>query len=300
MTIYADVLLGTNFLINLLVLYLTAKIGRVSPPPWRLVLGAACGALYAVLLFFPRLSFGYSALAKFLFSLFLVALTFHIRGVRLYLKIVGAFYLVTFCLGGTVMALFYFTGVGQGLGAVVKNGILYFNLPWRVLFLTVLAAYCILHIVWGVLRHRLSKTAMQRKIGIVWNGREVWIDALLDTGNSLCEPFSGAPVIVAEYERLLPILPPQLQKAYQNGGEPRVADITDESTRGRIRIIPFSSLGKEHGILVGFLPDRAHLLENEKIRDAGAVVVAIYTRRLARDHSYGALLPPQLATNEFI
>ena len=40
-------------------------------------------------MFFPRLSFIYGALAKVLFSLFVVAVTFRIRGVRLFVKTVG-------------------------------------------------------------------------------------------------------------------------------------------------------------------------------------------------------------------
>jgi len=299
MTVYADVLFLINFTVNILVLYLTGKIGRLSPRRWRIALGAVAGAAYAVFMFFPRLSFGYSAAAKVLFSLFVVALTFNIRGVRLYIKTVGVFYLVTFCLGGCVMALFYLTDAGAKLGAVVKNGILYLNLPWKVLIGAVLFSYAIIRVVWGILQSRMAREAMYRKIGISWNGKEVWMNALLDTGNALCEPFSGAPVIVAEYEKLLPILPEALKEACQLG-ETAVEQISDERIRGRIRVIPFSSLGKEHGMLIGFRPDKAWLLENEKILDAGAVVIGIYTRNLARDRSYGALLPPQLATHEFI
>ncbi len=300
MTVYADVLFLVNFIINFLVLFLTGKIGRLAPLRWRLVLGAVAGAAYAVFMFFPRLSFGYSATAKVLFSLFVVALTYNIRGVRLYVKTVGVFYLMTFCLGGCVMALFYFTNAGAKLGAVVKNGIFYINLPWPLLIGAVLVSYAIIRIVWSVLQNRLSRETMYRKIGISWNGQEVWLDALLDTGNALCEPFSGAPVIVAEYEKLLPILPAALQNACMAGREPSVEAICDEQIRGRIRVIPFSSLGKEHGMLLGFRPDRAWLLENEKIVDAGTVVIGIYTRPLARDRSYGALLPPQLGNHEFI
>ncbi len=295
MTVYADVLFCVNFAINFLVLYLTGKIGRLSPPLWRLALGAVAGAAYAVFMFFPRLSFGYSAAAKVLFSLFVVALTFNLRGIRLYIKSVGIFYLVTFCLGGGVMALFYFTGMGQRTGAIVKNGILYMNLPWEILLLSVGVCYGIIRMIWGVLQSRLSQESMYRKVGIFWNGKEVWLDALLDTGNALCEPFSGAPVIVAEYDRLLPILPIGLQNAYREGGVPKIEAIEDEKIRERIRMIPFSSLGKEHGMLVGFRPDGAQLLENEKLKDAGEVVIGIYTRTLARDKSFGALLPPQLA-----
>lgn len=293
MTVYADILFLINFAINFPVLYMTGKIARLHPPLWRLTVGALLGAVYAVLMFFPRLSFGYSAVAKVLFSLLTVALTFNIHGIRLYIKTVGFFYLVTFCLGGSVMALFYFTGAGMRLGAVVKNGVLYMNLPWKTLLLSVGISYFILAVGWRFLQNRLSRENMIRKVGIFWDGREVWLDALLDTGNALCEPFSGAPVIIAEYQRLLPVLPPALTTAFSEG-EPKVEEITDEAIRGRIRIIPFSSLGKEHGMLIGFRPDGAKLLENEQIKDTGDVIVGIYTKQLAGDRRYEALLPPQL------
>ncbi len=291
MTVYADVLFFINFSINLPVLYLTGKIARLSVSNRRLILGAVCGALYAVFMFFPRLSFIYGAIAKVLFSLFVVAITFCVRGIRLYIKTVGVFYLVTFCLGGSVMALFYFTGMGQSTGALIKNGILYMNLSPGILFLSVGICYCILRIIWGILQSRMAQEAMFRKVGIFWNGKEVWLDALLDTGNALSEPFSGAPVIVAELEGLLPILPPPLERAF--GDETvRIENIADEAVRGRIRMIPFSSLGKEHGMLIGFRPDSAVLLENEALKDAGEVVVGIYTKHLSKDRSFCALLPP--------
>ena len=293
MTVYIDVLFFVNFIINFLVLYLTGKISRLGRPPWRILGGAALGALYAVCMFFPRFSFAFGAAAKVLFSLGVVAVTFRIRGVRLYLKTVAVFYMVTFALGGSVMALFYFTNMGAALGAVVKNGVFYINLPWQMLLFSVFIAYELIRIGWGILQNKLSKDTMYRKVGIAFDGEEVWLDALLDTGNSLCEPFSGTPVIVAEYASLRPILPPELRTGEDS--LTAVETIRDEKLRGRIRMIPFSSLGKEHGMLVGFLPDRAWILENESLRETGDVVVAIYTRQLSKDQSYGALLPPQLA-----
>ena len=295
MTVYIDVLFFINFIINLPVLYLTGKIARITITNARLLFGAACGALYAVFMFFPRLSFIYGAMAKVLFSLFVVAITFCVRGVRLYIKTVGVFYLVTFCLGGSVMALFYFTGMGQSTGALIKNGILYMNLPSGLLFLSVGVCYIIIRIIWGVLESRMAQENMYRKVGIFWNGKEVWLDALLDTGNALSEPLSGAPVIVAELEGLMPILPPSLENAFLDETV-RIENISDEAVRGRIRMIPFSSLGKEHGMLIGFRPDSTLVLENEALKDAGEVVIGIYTKHLSKDRSFCALLPPRLAS----
>ncbi len=299
MTVYADVLFLVNFLINFLLLYLTGKIAHIARKGKMLFLGACISAIYAVLIFFPRLSFGYSALSKVLFSLFVIALTFQIRGLRLFLKTVGIFYLVTFALGGGVMALFYFTDVGARLGAVVKNGIFYINLPWHVLISAVLVSYGVLWIGLRLLQNRMSRESLLRKVAITWNGKEVWLDALVDTGNALCEPFSGAPVIIAEYEHLLPILPEAFQNVEKAGTFLEEVQSSAE-IKSRVRMIPFSSLGKEHGMLLGFKPDSAKLLVNERIVDAGNVIVGIYTKHLARDRSYAALLPPGILSEEYI
>ncbi len=291
MVVYVDVLFFVNFIINYMLLYLTAAIAHIKPKISRLTAGAALGALYAVLIFLPDLKFGYTAVAKFLFSMGVVAVAYNIRGVRLYIKALGIFYLVTFACGGGVMALFQFANLGASLGMVIKNGVFYIHLPWHILFLAIVISYVVIRFVWGALQNRLSRENMYVKVGITLDGKEVWLDALLDTGNSLCDPLSNAPVIVAEYEYLRPILPPAL---LSEEGVPPMEDIEDDAVKGRLRMIPFSSLGKEHGMLVGFRPDRAIILENEQMKDAGNVVVGMYTRPLARDRSYAALLHPTL------
>ena len=61
-----------------------------------------------------------------------------------------------------------------------------------------------------------------------------------------------------------------------------------------IRLIPFSSLGRENGMLVGFKPDSAYITENEAEREIGNIIVGIYNGRLAGDKSYSALLNPEI------
>ncbi len=299
MTVYADVLFLINFLINFLLLSLTARIAHMKVSQKRLLLGTFVAALYAVCMFFPRLSFGYSASAKVLFSLFVVAITFRIRGLRLFLKTVGIFYLVTFAFGGSILAIFSFTGVGAALGAIMKNGIFYMNLPWKVLVASSLVSYAVLSVGARVFKSRIPRETLLQKVSISFLGKEVWLDALLDTGNALCEPFSGAPVIVAEREKLLPILPEALS-TLRADTPPDEEVFSDETVRSRLRMIPFSSLGKEHGILIGFRPDSAKLLVNERLLDAGEVIVAIYEKHLAHDRSYAALLPPSVFSKEYI
>ena len=60
------------------------------------------------------------------------------------------------------------------------------------------------------------------------------------------------------------------------------------------RLIQFSSLGKENGMLIGFVPDRAEIHDDCGVKVLEKCVVGIYERQLSRDNSYGALLNPYL------
>jgi stage II sporulation protein GA (sporulation sigma-E factor processing peptidase) len=56
-------------------------------------------------------------------------------------------------------------------------------------------------------------------------------------------------------------------------------------------MIPFSSLGKTNGMLVGFRPD---CVKVEGMENKPDVVIGIYNDRLCRDGRYRGLLSPEL------
>ena len=289
--IYIDVLFFVNFFINCILLFLTARIMKLAPGALRLCIGSIFGAVYSVLVFFPDMHFIYSAVSKFLFSMAIVAISYNIKGIALYLKKLGTFYLVTLSLGGGVLALFYFTRIGASFGAVIKNGILYMNLPLSFLIFAASSVGVGIRLVCRSMGVRLSRGDMYLPLSICIGTKKVTLSAFVDTGNTLREPISDYPVIIAEYEPLRPILPPEFSRMLECGdGE---FDMAGEMS-GKIRLIPFSSLGREKGMLIGFKPDKAYLTQNEAERDIGNIIVGVYKGNLAGDKSYSALLNPEI------
>ncbi|MBQ4145138.1 MAG: sigma-E processing peptidase SpoIIGA, partial [Clostridia bacterium] len=57
LTIYADILFGFNFLMNLLILFLTTQLSRVPIRPVRLSIVSFLLSIYAVVWFVPEYSF---------------------------------------------------------------------------------------------------------------------------------------------------------------------------------------------------------------------------------------------------
>lgn len=292
--IYVDVLFFINFTINYILLFTAAKIGRFPYKRGRIGTAAVVGGLYAVGMFFPNLSFIYSMAAKIMSVFAMVAIAYNIKGIRLYLKSVCYFGLVTLCFGGGAFMVLYFTDIGAAGGAVISNGILYFNLPWQVLMIGIGLSYIVIRIVLHALRGKSTGGNDYAYVKIILEDRETVIKALIDTGNALYDPISSFPVIIAEFDSIKPILSKELCEIYhgqQNDKE--IPDIAYSKKIARVRIIPYSSLGTDNGIMLGFQPDKALLLENEDEKDMGNVIIGMYDKQLSSDKSFQGLLHPQ-------
>lgn len=290
--IYIDVLFLTNLLINILLLYITAKFTVIKTNKFRILLSSTLGAIYSVLMFFPDLSVFYSKAAKILSGFTMVALSYNIKGLRLYIKTLGIFYIVTLCFGGGVFALFYLTGIGSSAGAIMKNGILYFNLPWQVLFSSIVISYIIINVVWKNIIHKAANINSYIDLVISCYDKQIPIRALIDTGNSLKEPISQFPVIVTEYDYLKEALPENFSKALEDFNMETLNFSVD-----KLRIIPYSSLGREKGMLLGFRPDSVFADINESPRKVENVIIGISKIKLSKDGDFHALVNPEAITN---
>ena len=291
--IYIDVLFFVNFFVNFILLAATAGLAGVQAKKPLIIAASGLGALYASFMFFPALSFIYTAFAKLLSSMAIVAIAYNIRGIRLYFKALGIFYLVTLCFGGGIFALFTFTGLGAATGAVVKNGILYINLPWQLLFIAVCILYFFITRVFKMLVSRKGGVNLI-DINITLNGASVPLKAIIDTGNALYDPISHTPVIVAEYGFLKPILPSEITEAFTDENKIFSYDNSESALNAGLRLIPFCSVGKENGILLGFKPDLVAYTKNEQTYSTESVIVALCPTPLSKDKSFQALMHPDI------
>ena len=75
------------------------------------------------------------------------------------------------------------------------------------------------------------------------------------------------------------------------GGD-RLGDI--KSFENRIKVIPFKSLGNEHGMLIGIKSNKI-IVDNNEIRD---VIIGIYEKEFSRTKRYDALIGIDLLYEE--
>lgn len=123
------------------------------------------------------------------------------------------------------------------------------------------------------------------------DGNEKNVRAMIDTGNLLKDPITNSPVIIIEKGSLINILPKELLENTKNiiDGE---YEFDDEYFKyaSKFRVLPFTSLGKQNGMLLGFKVDRieTEINDEEIVRDD--VIVGIYDKKLSSKKQYECLI----------
>lgn len=294
--IYIDVLFVVNLLINYVLLCACNVFAQLKLNKLRVLFGAFIGACYAVMIFFPDFSLFYSTIFKLLISMLIVAVSFPFYTVLSYIKTLIIFYMVSFGFGGCVLGIFYFSDIGAKLGAVYSNGIFYFNLPWTILALSGSIFYLSVRL-FGLFSKKMANTKnLRKKLCLSYGEHTAEITALMDTGNSLIDPISLSPVIIAEYKSIKNLFNEEIRSGLDRMGEENLIWVMSEVSQKGLsaRLIPFSSLGKDNGMLIGFVPDKVEIRDDCGIRVLEKCVVGLYEKPLSKDRSYGALLNPYL------
>lgn len=279
MVVYLDVLFLLNFGVDFLILTAAGKLTQRRTFTVRHVLGTGFGAVYAVLMFMLDASLLYTVFAKAICSLLIVAVSFKNGSVRIFLKTAAAFYVVSFVFGGSVAAGL----LAFGAGAVVKNGVVYFDFSVCFLALSIGVSFLLLLAVRKVLCAHRCHTA---RMTVSKNGKSASLIALFDSGNLLVDPASGAPVIVAEVAALKKIMPNDAMKCIMHGD---VAEAVTERGEIAFRLIPYQGVSGQ-GVMAGFVPDSVTIHETSRERKIEKVVIGVTANNLSPDKSFQAIM----------
>ena len=136
-----------------------------------------------------------------------------------------------------------------------------------------------------------------RRIKLVNEGKAVKATGLLDTGNMLFDPFTGEPVVIAEFSLIRNLFTPEQQlmlAAYikMNRALQKDSQQEDESEElfNKIHMIPFHSVGKEEGLLVAVRLDFIEIGEQSGAKRRENVLVGLYPGKLSAKETYRVIL----------
>ena len=294
--IYIEYLLIENFIINFIILYVVGRITRTKIYKLRLFISAIIGTIYTLIVYYPSMEFMGKFLIKFFISILMVILAYNPENLSQFIKQFSGFYLVSFMFAGAIMGIFYILNNNYYL---INFSFSNFRELSRYLIIGIILATILLFSIFKYYQKRLSRENYLTSIAIGLKDKEVNFIALIDTGNSLKEPITQKPVIIAEYLALEKILPESIRDMYLANKELDlniIAKVMEEIGDDiKLRLIPFKSIGNDSGILMGFKPDTIKIyLEDEIKRPNTDTIVAIYNDKLAVDEGYSGLLHPEI------
>ncbi|MEE0981683.1 MAG: sigma-E processing peptidase SpoIIGA [Acutalibacteraceae bacterium] len=283
MVVYADVLLIVNLFVNYVLLLCSSMIMKKHTQRLRMLLGAAIGAFYGFVVFLPELP----SLAEFALriatTVLIVLGAFGYKNLPSFLRSFFTFFAVSFAFGGIMLVLWVTVAP---IGMIYNNGAVYFDIDLAVLAISTVVSFAVV----SLIAHFTARRAPKDSIALVkisYKGKEVKLTALIDTGNSLCETFSGYPVVLGEAESLEKIMPDAV-RAFIDGD--------DVSSSPEMRLVMHKTVSGT-GVLPVFRPDYIEVKSVSHSIKTSEVYVAVTKNNLARGE-YEMILNPALFEEE--
>lgn len=239
MTVYIDVLLLINFVINLLLLKCSSFLSSRSFSLAKGSLGAFLGSLGALTIFLSPFSFFTMLCYKLFFGAVMVFFSFGYENLRAFLRDFISLLVCTFLFSGFITFI-YLTFAPSKM--VMANGSLYLDVSALFLIGTAFISYILVTGINLVFRRKKPQNEVCT-LKIRQGVKEITLKGLMDTGSSLFEPFSNLPVIVCEKE----LFKGEVQE--------------HNAVKNSVRIVPFNHVGGK-GILKAFLADSV-VIESE-------------------------------------
>lgn len=239
MVIYLDQVAVLNFLVDGLLLYGTARLGAAAIRWRRLLLAAALGAAYAVAVYLPGLAFLQSLLCKLAVGTVMLLTAFGIK--RSTLRLGAVFAALTLALCGAV----YAAELLRHGRFFYRENQLFFPVSFFSLLLTALAVSLACRLLLPRLNHAPDSVL---PLEIELRGKKISLTALRDSGNTLTDPITGAPVLTAYAGAVLPLFPKELDLKTTDFRSPIA--LMERLRAFSPRLIPYRAVGISNGLLL--------------------------------------------------
>ena len=294
MTIYIDIVLIENLIMNYIILFTTAVVLKIKVNHIRLILASLLGAGYSIIAYMGIIKVYSSIILKIILSVLIIYIAFNPQNIKKMCKDLLLFYLVSFVFGGAAFALIY---IIKPQNILMKNGLFLGTYTLKTVMLGAVVAFCIIIGAFAIIKNKISKKDMFCEIEILINQKKIKTKAMIDTGNMLKEPITNVPVIVVEHILLYSSMPKEILnnlKEIMGGDFKNIPCDIQEKYISKLKLIPFSSLGKQNGMLIGIRPEYVKVITDEQEKINKNVIIGIYEKSLTKKGEYQALIGIEL------
>ena len=263
MTVYADVAFAVNFIMDYFVLFSALSMAGIVVKRRKIVLGAAVGGIYGALVWVPQLAFLSLLPIKAAVGVLMTLCCF--KTDRKFVK-------------HCILVLFSAFAYG-GCAAVISNMLGGYGV--KELAVSACVSTAVMTLLFCRIAGHSGIGGDTVKCTVRRGESEIEFSALRDSGNTLKDPISGKPVIVAEADGMRKFLGEDTWRVMKNGS---AAEVCEKVTG--IRLISCKTVGDKNVLLPAVKPDFV-IVDGKRIDGA---LVAITPTVLSDGGGYTALV----------
>ena len=285
MTLYVDIIFLENIFMNSIILLATGVILKQPIRILRNLIASTIGSIYAIIIYVSHIEIYSNFFLKLILSFVIIYVAFKPSNIKSFLKHIVIFYLTSFTFGGVAFALLYFISPQDIL---LQDGALIGTYPMKIILAGGILGFIIITVSFKNIKGRLSRKDMYCNVTLNSGDKKATVTAIIDTGNFLRDPITKIPVIVIEKEKLKNLLPEVIIENIGNIINGRNVELGEYASK--IRAIPFKSLGKENGLLLGVKVDEIEVSYQDMEHKIKDVIIGIYNGVLSRNGKYSGLI----------
>ncbi len=194
MVVYADVLIALNIFVNYFLLLSVKKLMKINVKTLNIAIGALLGGIYALSIFLENVPKPLQFLMNICALSVMTLVSFRPISLKAFLKYILCLFGVNTAFAGIMLAVWLFF---SPKGMLYNNSIVYFDIDIKLLAVSTLVCYAVLRVV-GLFVKRASPADKTVSVSLFNSGKSITVNALIDTGNTLKDAFTGEGVVIAD------------------------------------------------------------------------------------------------------
>ncbi len=282
--LYIDVYFIINWVMNMLVLWLTAILFRNSFKVKRSSMAAMVGAIWALLPYVTKLPIWiFSWAGELVVAVVMCKIAYRCQGGRKIVTMALRLYAVTWCVGGCLNMIYYQTAAGTYIRYMLYGEKEEVSAWWLVLTATAIAGG-LLGASWWY-RHEGKKDSLLYPVELCFHEKKVELIGLLDTGNQLYT-ITGKPVNVIGISVLEQLSKEKAEwvKQYLEG------TLNEVDALEGIMLVPFQSVGTSQGMIPVVWIDTMTIKKNTSEEVVSRPAFGISKEEIFCDRKYQIIL----------
>lgn len=274
MIVYADVLIFLNTLVDYFLLLVTVKLTGERAKTLRVVAAAFLGGISSLYIFVPQQKIVVELIYKVAVAFLLSWVCFGFKTMKIFIKNTTVLFLTTCGYAGVMFALW---AIFKPYGMVINNSMVYLSISPARLALFSVGGYVVFSLLWQIFK-KSSSEASRHEITVFADNKQIVLNAIADTGNSLEDVFGKSEVIIADERQVI-----KLFGALEVENSPEIAR--------RYRILPCSTVSG-NDTLKGFRCDKAQIKLGNKNTVLKSPILAV--SKTAFNDDYNAIINPKI------